>query len=101
MDNKEKKYMIIEVGNPKCSFLTDEIVNQCMLRDEDDNDGCCSFGKCPYGKTLEGIKKDIAELWLNMPKADNTDPKEYADTLAQNIIDKALLGGPKLQRSNR
>lgn len=97
-----QKYFIGKCGGEDCPqrFKTVKITHgtlsssydyifKCNI-DAKENPDC---ENCPHGKTIDEFKKDIAEVWLAMPKADNTDPKEYADTLAQNIIDKALLGG--------
>ena len=88
-----QKYFIGKCGGKNCMFRTGVILgeHQCLKDIEKCSKERCQ--NCPHGKTIDEFKKDIAEVWLAMPKADNTDPKEYADTLAQNIIDKALLGG--------
>lgn len=101
---KEKKYLIVEVCNPKCPFITDEIDNFCLLEGEM---VLCKSENCPHGKTLDKIAEKSARTryeinrvrlsqYCTFPirewaKLSTKKRKEYVSR--EIIFIKALLGG--------
>ena len=83
----EKKYLIVEVCNPKCPFMTDEIENFCSLEKEM---VLCKFENCPHGKTLEEWAQKLED---NKDFQAIIDDKDVSYAEIAEVMIKALLGG--------
>ena len=88
----EKKYLIVEVCNPKCPFMTDEIENFCSLEKEM---VLCKFENCPQGKTIDEMCKEIHYAICVPCTATANDACNKCPVHLGSIEDglKALLGG--------
>ena len=78
----EKKYLIVEVCNPKCPFMTDEIDNFCLLEKEEEM-VLCKFENCPHGKTIDEMAEHIE--WEGIAYSSQ----------AKEVIEALLGGGGK------